>query len=151
MALIVCSAVIGKQLYYIRHADTGVARENIVMFPFAATMEHYGAYQREVAALPAVRQVATTHYKMYSGAMMVYLVSTPGKATGTTMDGMIVDSSFISLMGLKWKEAPAEGSSWFDRNHMVLNESAVSAFIPDGKATGRQIKMEDRQVTIAAS
>ncbi len=81
--------------------------------------------------------------------MLVYLVGIPGKATGKQMEGMIVDSSFISLMGLKWKEAPVEGSSWFDRDHMVLNESAVNAFIPDGNATGRQSKVEDRQVTIA--
>ncbi len=63
MALIICSAVIGKQLYFIRHADTGVNRENIVMFPFGATMEHYGAYQREVAALPAVRKAGTAFLK----------------------------------------------------------------------------------------
>jgi putative ABC transport system permease protein len=148
MALVICSTVIGKQLYYMRHADTGVERENIVMFPFGATMEHYGAYQREVAALPAVHQVGTAFFKMYSGYLLDFLVSVPGKAS-TPMNGIIVDSSFIPLMGFKWKEKPAEGSNWFDRKHMVLNEAAVNAFIPDGKATGRQIKVEDRQVTIA--
>jgi putative ABC transport system permease protein len=64
------------------------------------------------------------------------------------LNGAIVDSTFISLLGLQWKEKP-EGKEWFDRNHLVLNEAAVNAFGLVGAATGRQIKVEDRVVTVS--
>lgn len=149
MALMICSAVIGKQLYYIRHADTGMDRENVVMLPFGATMEHYGAYKQAVSALPTVRQVATAHFKLYTDPTMVQLVNLPGKAAPVIMNLMIVDSTFISLMGLQWKEKPEAGTAWFDKKHPVLNETAVHAFGLDGKATGRQIKVENLDVTVA--
>src|SRR6202000_3072724 len=43
LSLVICSFVIGKQLYYFRHTDTGVDRENVMMIPFSKDMGHYAA------------------------------------------------------------------------------------------------------------
>ena len=52
-------------------------------------------------------------------------------------------------MGLQWKEKPLAGSPWYDSSHLVLNETAVSAFHLDGRAIGRQLEIGDRRVTVA--
>ena len=146
MALVIGSVVIGKQLYYLRHVDTGMDRENVVMLPFGSTMDHYGVYKREVASLPAVHQVATARMALFHGSE-VQLVSIPGKAP-IQLGGMTVDSNFISLLGLKWKEKPGN-SGWFDRDHLVLNQTAVDAFDLGRIATGKQIHVGEGVITVA--
>ena len=148
MALIICSIVIGKQLYFFRHADTGIDRENVVILPFANTMQHYGVYKHEVESLPGIRQASTAFNKLYN---MVFnqLVYLPGQTVPAQLNYMFVDSSFIPLMGIRWKEKPMPGSLWYDSGHLVLNETAVSAFHLDGRATGQQLKVGDKIVTIS--
>jgi putative ABC transport system permease protein len=147
MALVICSVVIGKQLYYMRHTDTGVDRENVVMIPFKKT-QHYSAYKREVSALPGIRMAATSLDRLYDYAL-IELVHLPGEAKKTVLNYLIVDSSFIPLMGLQWKEKPLAGSPWYDSSHLVLNETAVSALRLDGRAVGRQLEIGDKMVTVA--
>ncbi len=149
MALMTCAVVIGKELYYFRHSDTGVARENIIMFPFATTMERYASYQKEVATVPGIRQVATMRYKLYSGTSLVNLVQLPGKTTTDELMFMDTDSNFISLLGLKWKERPDPALRWYDRDHLVLNEAAVDSYHWSGRATGNQFKFGEKNVTVA--
>jgi putative ABC transport system permease protein len=146
MALVIGSFVIGKQLNFMRHTEIGLDRENIVMLPFGSTMGHYGAYKQEVAQLPAVRQVATAPYTLF-GSSLIHLVDVPGKAP-VSLYGMYVDSTLIPLLGIKWKEEPI-GKTWFDRKHLVLNETAVQAFGLGATATGKQIKVDNQMVTVA--
>jgi putative ABC transport system permease protein len=148
MALMTAAVVIGKELYYIRHADTGVARENIVMFPFANTMEHYAAYQREVAAIPGIQRVATTRYKLYYGSSLVQLVQLPGSAANYQLMFMIADSNLIPLLDLKWKEKP-ESADWHGRGQLVLNEAAVNAWHWSGRVTGNSFKFGDTTARVA--
>lgn len=149
MVLVICSAIIGKQLYYLRHAETGVDRENVVMLPFDLTMDHYGAYKQEVATLPAIQQVATSHVKLYSGGINIQLVHLPATPVPQKVDYMTVDSNFISLLGLKWAQAPASGSDWYGREHVLLNEAAVRDFDLTGDAMGRRLRLQDTTATVA--
>jgi len=149
MMLVICCAVIGKQLYYMRHVDTGVDRDNVVMLQFDYTMDHYGAYKHEVASLPAVKQVATGLFKLYSGGTGINLVHLPNSPVPRNISYMQVDSSFFSLLGLKWVEAPAPGSDWFGNDHVVLNEAAVEAFGFTDGAVGRRLRLEDTSAVVA--
>ena len=148
MSLMICSIVIGKQLYFFRHADTGIDRENIVMIPFAGTMKQVDAFKNEIQAMPQVREVSTSLVKLYDAVMneQAYL---PGQTSAVDLEFMVVDTSFIRVLGLKWKEPPVNGSKWCDSNHLVLNETAVSQFHLDGNAVGRQFKFANRMVTVA--
>jgi putative ABC transport system permease protein len=147
MGLVIGSFVIGKQLHYLRHVDTGMDRENVVMLPFGSTMGHYAAYQQEVASLPGVRQVATTYYKLFAGPTFAQMVKLPGH-TPIQLNGAIADSGFIPLLGLKWKEEPRD-RNWFGRDHLVLNEAAVNKFRLGIPAIGKTIMVDDRVVTVA--
>jgi putative ABC transport system permease protein len=149
MALMTCAFVIGKELYYMRHADIGVERENIVMFPFAGTMERYAAYRAEIASIPGVRQVATTRYKLYSGYMLAQLVQLPGTADKKEIEYIVADTNIVPLLGLQWKERPAANNEWYSKDHLVLNESAVDAFHWTGRIIGNRIKFGQSDVTVA--
>jgi putative ABC transport system permease protein len=146
MALVISSVVIGKQLYYMRHTETGIDRENVVMIPFQKMMR-YSAYKREVAALPGIQLAATSYDRLYEDAL-TELVHLPGVIKPVVLDFLIVDSSFIPLMGLQWKEKPLPGSPWYDSGHLVLNETAVSAFNLGRHATGRRLEIGDKWVTV---
>ncbi len=146
MALVICSVVIGKQLYYMRHTDTGIDRENVVIIPFQ-NMMRYSAYKREVSALPGIQLAATSYDRLYEEAL-TELVHLPGETKPVVLDFLIVDSSFIPLMGLQWKEKPLPGSPWYDSGHLVLNETAVSAFNLGRYATGRQLEIGNKWVTV---
>ena len=149
MTLVISSAVIGQQLYFIRHADTGIDRENVVMLPFAATMEHYDAYRHEVEALPAVKRVASSHFELYADGVFMHMVDQPGKNSPAQVDGVIVDSNFISMLGMKWAEAPLAGSHWTGKKNVLLNEAAVADLGLDKPAIGRQLRIDKETVTVA--
>jgi putative ABC transport system permease protein len=148
MTLVICSVVIGKELSYIRHKDTGIDRTNVVMLPFGETMQHYPAYKREVAGLPPVQEVATTHYELYTGGLIVHLVHLPGRPKPEQLLSLVADTSLVPMLGLKWMQAPAAGSGWYGKDHVALNEAAVANF-GLGEAVGRQLRIDDSLVTVA--
>jgi putative ABC transport system permease protein len=149
MALMTCAFVITKELYFFRHTDTGVDRENILMLPFGGTMQHYGAYQKEIAAIPGVQQVATTRYKLYSGYSLSQLVQLPGEAATHQLMFMTADSNLIPFLNLKWKEKPLAAPFWNDKNQLVINEAAAEEYRWSGPAMGKQFKFGENNVTIA--
>lgn len=145
MALIICSFIIEKQLYYIRHTDTGIDRENVVMIPFDKNLPHYSAYKREVEALPGVALAATAHYPMYKG-YDAFFTTDPGKSM--MMPIMSVDDHFAAILGLKWKQKPAADWVLYDGKHILLNETAVAKLGLEGDPVGQRVKM-DQDFTVA--
>jgi putative ABC transport system permease protein len=149
LALMTCAFVIGKELHYFRHTDTGVLRENIVMLPFAGTMEHYPSYLKEVSAIQGIRQVATARYKLYAGTALAQLIQVPQKATPDELMYLTADTNFIPMLGLKWKEKPDPASGWWDRKHLVVNEAATDAWHLSGRVAGSHVKSGEKDVTLA--
>ena len=148
MAMITCSIVIGKQLYFFRHTETGVDRENVVVVPFANTLTRFDAFKKDIGAIPGIRQTSISDCKIY-GYALLELAYLAGQKSPVSLDYMRVDTGFIPLLGLKWKEAPLKGMPWSDSNHMVLNETGVSAFGFKGPATGQQVKIGSQFITVA--
>jgi len=147
MALVVCSLVIGKQLFFMRHMDTGVDREQVLMLPYGETMDHLNEYKQTVAALPAVNRTAIAYSKIYSGGTFAELVHLPGKAVPAQLNFMMVDSGYIPLLGLKWKEKPA-GNHWYGRNQIVINETAEEAFGLTGISGNRKLDVQDSVIGV---
>jgi putative ABC transport system permease protein len=123
--LIVCGIVIGKQMYFIKHADTGVNRQNVVMIPFSAGAgKHYSAFQKEMRSLPAVQQLSTAVYPMYKEQDI--MGARPKNSNQMILVPMLsADQNFISLLGLKWKIAPSDSLFYLKKNTVILNETAV--------------------------
>ncbi|HEV2352959.1 MAG TPA: FtsX-like permease family protein, partial [Puia sp.] len=148
MAMMICSFVIGKQLYFFRHTDTGVDRENVVAVPFGSTMPRVEPFEREVRAMPGILRTSVSEGKMY-GYALLELVYSPGQSAPVSVTYMKVDTGFIPLLGLKWKEPPSAGMAWSDTGHLILNESAANALHLEGSATGKQVKIGAKFITVA--
>jgi putative ABC transport system permease protein len=59
----------------------------------------------------------------------------------------MVDSSYIPLLGLKWKEKPA-GNHWYGRNQIVINETAEEAFGLTGISGNRTLDVQDSVIGV---
>jgi putative ABC transport system permease protein len=144
IALVICSVFIVRQLEYMQHADTGVDRNNVVMVSCEKTLTSFPAFKREVASIPSVERTATANIVFYKG-ISNRIVTTKLPGHQILMSYMFVDTSFMSLMGLQWKEKPASIAAVMDGRHPILNEVAVSAIGFSGRATGQEVN-EDYHV-----
>jgi putative ABC transport system permease protein len=148
MTLVLSSMIIEKELYYIRHADTGLDRENVIMIPFGDKLSHYAAFKHDIARLPGMRAVTTSHYPMYKG-YDAWAVGVPGSDKTLEMHTMNVDNDFISILGLQWKERPGQEADLYDGKHLLINETAVDKLGLSGDPVGRRLKLGADEMTIA--
>ncbi|MBS1660767.1 MAG: ABC transporter permease, partial [Bacteroidetes bacterium] len=148
MSLIICSVIIGKELYHIRHTETGVDRENVVMIPFSKTLAHYGAFKQKVGMLAGVRRVATAQFAMYDGTN-AFSVKLPGTDKQLWLSSMGIDNDFIALTGLQWKRKPVSELDLYDENHIVINEAAIGKLELPADPVGHPITMGNKNYTIA--
>lgn len=125
VGLIICGIVIDRQMYFFKHFNTGINRQNVLMVPFATSMgKHYGAFKKDVQSIAAVKQVGTAHYPMYKG-YDIFMVTPKGGQQPVTLPVFSVDENFISLLGLQWKVRPDDSLFYNKKGMAVLNEAAV--------------------------
>jgi putative ABC transport system permease protein len=125
IALIICGIVIDRQLYFFRHADTGINKDNIVMIPIGSSVgKNYPALKQEVKSLAGVSSVATSHYQLFKGYDM-FFVNGKTKAESFGVASLFGDKDFITTLDLKWKYPPAPNSELASRKKIVINEEAI--------------------------
>jgi putative ABC transport system permease protein len=138
MGLILCSLIIQKEMYFIRHADTGVNRENVVMIPFDSHLPHYQAFRQDVEKIPGVLSVAISDFSLYSG-YVTFMVTPKGTAKPFALPVMHVDKNFTSLLQLRWLRQPVL-NDFYDGKHVLLNESAVASLGLEGNPVGQTVE-----------
>ncbi|MDN5287255.1 MAG: hypothetical protein JWR38_3529 [Mucilaginibacter sp.] len=125
VGLIICGIIIDRQLYFFRHADTGINRDNVVMIPVSNSVaKNYHALKKDIADLAGISGVATSHHAMFDGFDMF---TVDGKIKGESV-GIVqfaVDDQFVSLLGLKWKYPPAPNTQMASLKKIVINEVAI--------------------------
>jgi putative ABC transport system permease protein len=147
MMLIVSSVIIEKELYLIRHTETGVDRENVVMVSFGTTLRHYEAFKRQVQAMPGVQEAATAHYPMYEGYEL-WSAQVEGSDKQRMLRVMDVDNDLTHLLRLKWKTEPSMPGELYDGKHVLLNEKAVSDLGLTGVILGRKLSLGPGKYTV---
>ena len=147
LSLVICSLIIEKELYFIRHTDTGVDRDNVVMVPFTSHFGHYAAFKREVETIPGIRAASTSLYPLYKG-VNAFSVDPPGGGKAQMVMAMTVDDHFISMLGLRWEQQPLHESDLLDGKHVLLNETAVKDLNLSGDGVGQRLKMGRDEVTV---
>ena len=148
MVLILCSFIIGKQLYFIRHTDTGIDRDNMVMVRYGNNLHHYTAFKKEIERLPGINRVSTALYPMYEGYNILSMKE-PGSDKEWELNFFNVDNDFISVLGLEWKDKPTDETMLFAKGHVVLNEAAVERLGLVGNPVGQSIKFREDYRVIA--
>jgi len=147
MVLILCCVIVEKELYLIRHTDTGVERENVVQIPFGTTLPHYAAFKRAVEALPGVREAATAHYPIYAGYEL-WSAQVEGSDKQMMLSVFDVDNDFVHLLGLSWKMKPRIPEALYDGRHVLLNEKAVVKLGLTGEVVGRKLALGPGQYEV---
>jgi len=148
MVMIVSSIVIGKELYHLRHADTGVDRENVVMIPFGESLSHYPQFRREAGSVAGVRQVGTAEFALYDG-YNEYVASVPGSDKSISMFAMGADRGFMEVTGLRWKQRPVSVADLTDGQHVLLNEAGAAGLGLPADARGRRVRMGSKIYTVS--
>lgn len=146
--LIICGIVIDRQLYYFRHMDTGITRENVVMIPVPNSfIPNYQAFMHDVQLLSGVERTATAHYKLYNGFDMI---SFNGKTKNDIImvNSLMVDSQFIRTLGLKWKYAPGAGERLEGVDRMVINEAAIDKLHLPANPVGSYVEQGNNKLKV---
>ena len=124
--LITSGIIIQRQIYFMRHADTGIQRDHVVMIPFGWNVgKNYTAFKKDVLSLSSVQEVSVALHPLYKGYDMMGVK--PKNANEMIfLPTMMVDQYFISLLKLKWKAPPVDSVfTLHEKNIAVLNETAV--------------------------
>ena len=148
VGLIICGIVIDRQLYYFRHADTGIDRENVIMIPIGNSFgKNYPAFKHDVQALAGIGSTTTSHYSMFKGYDM-YFIDGRSKNESVALSALAVDEHYISTLNLKWKYPPVPGSQIAGRNKVVINEQAVDKLQLGMNPIGQFIKSGDEKFEV---
>jgi putative ABC transport system permease protein len=124
VALIICGIIIDRQLYYFRHANTGINRDNVVMIAVANTFgNNYPAFKKDIQALAGIGSTATSHYAMFKGYDM-YFIDGKTKNESVALSALSVDRGFVNTLGLQWKYKPIAYSA--GQKAVIINENAIS-------------------------
>ncbi|MFI5163551.1 MAG: ABC transporter permease, partial [Sphingobacteriales bacterium] len=148
VALIICGIVIDRQLYFFRHADTGVNKDNVVMIPISNKVgKNYRALKHDIQSLGGISNVATSQHAMFGGFDMN---SFNGKTKGETvlLVKMVVNEQFINMVGLKWKYPPAPNTIRASRTKTIINEEAIAALHLPANPIGSIIQSGNQKIEI---
>ncbi|MCR8556877.1 ABC transporter permease [Mucilaginibacter sp. BJC16-A38] len=148
VALIICGIVIDRQLYFFRHADTGVNRENVVMIPVGNSFgTNYPAFKKDIQELAGIESTATSHYGMFGG-YDTYSINGKVKGQETMLDALSVDRSFISILNLKWKITPLAGELTSSGDNVVINERAIEKLHLPLNPVGTYLQSGDQKIKV---
>jgi putative ABC transport system permease protein len=149
VTLIISGIVISKQLYYMRHKDTGVNRENILMVSIQKTMgTHYATFKKEVQTLSGVKQAATMRYPMYSSYDMFGGKDENNEPVIFKM--LTVDEQFLPLLDIQWKVPPVAATDISQRGHIIVNEALARKLQLPAQPIGKKITADSKDPTIVA-
>ena len=149
VGLIICGVIIDRQLYYFRHTDTGISRDNIVMIPIGSGVgKSYPAFKHDIQSMAGIGEVATSHYAMFKGFDM-FFVDGKGKDESVGMSSLIADEHFITTLGLKWKYAPSPNAELASRKKIIINEAAIEKLHLPANPMGAYVLSNGQKMEIA--
>jgi len=149
VGLIICGIVIDRQLYFFRHADTGINRDNVVMIPVGTSFgKNYPAFVKDIQSLAGVSSVATSHYAMFSGFDM-FMINGKTKNDNVMLPSLSVSEKFISTLGLKWVYKPAPSTDLSIGNKVVINQMAIGKLHLPANPIGSIIQSGTQKIQVA--
>ena len=102
VVFIICGIVMQKQMYFFRHKDTGINRDNIVMMPFGtAVTKHYAAFKEEIRSVPGIQQFSVALHPLFKGYDMMG-ITPPGSDQMMLIPTLMWTSISFRCSGLKW-------------------------------------------------
>jgi putative ABC transport system permease protein len=149
IALIICGITIDRQLYFFRHADTGINRENVLIIPGGTTFgNNYQLFNHDIKSLVGDDQVATSLHSVFDLSYNFLMVDDKATNETTFVPHFQINNNFINLLDLKWKTKPVSNIS-LNQNPIVINEAAISKLHLDPNPVGSEIGTDGVKYKIA--
>jgi putative ABC transport system permease protein len=149
VALIICGVTIDRQLYFFRHADTGLSRENVLIVPARASFgDNYRAFNQDIKALVGDDMVATSQRNVYDPGFNLIMLDDNVSHENNLVSYMEVDSQFMRLLNLKWKYSPTTFAD-VNNNQIFINEEAINKLHLDPNPVGSEIGTRDNHYKVA--
>lgn len=142
IVLIVCSLVVRNQLTYMQNKNLGLHKDQILSIPLTATVAaNYFPLRNEIREQAGVQDVAVTNAGFFKGYNMFFLKNFTNQQDVALINA-IVDNNFIETLSLTWK-TPPNPELWKNRNHVILNETAIKELGMKGDPIGQKIQDRD--------
>ncbi|WP_336517542.1 ABC transporter permease [Pollutibacter soli] len=149
VALIISSIMIYRQMDFLRHMDTGMNRERVVMIPFQKNIsEHYLAFKRSVENTKGVQSVSMAAAPLFGGIDMS-TANYGNSGDNPFVSQMYIDNNFLRMLDMKWKIAPVDEQQITAKNHIVVNESMARRMRLPVNPIGEQLIVGRDTVTVA--
>jgi putative ABC transport system permease protein len=150
VALIISSIIINRQLYFLRHMDTGMQREQVIMIPYQKELNrHHLAFKKSIENLPGIEKVATAAAPIFGGIDMTNAHPKDSKLN-IFVSELYVDQTFVNLLGLKWEIPPASDLIPGMKGQILINEEAANKLNLPADPIGQQLVIGRDSVTVCA-
>jgi putative ABC transport system permease protein len=147
VALIICGLIINKQLYFFRHTDIGINKDNIIMVPVGNSFgNNYPAFKQDVRSIAGVSGVATSHYALFKGYDMFFYSGKTKNDKGVNLASLVVDKDFITTMGLQLKYPSVMTTDFSGKNKILINEVAAEQLHLPIDPVGSKLESGDKVV-----
>ncbi|TWJ04886.1 putative ABC transport system permease protein [Mucilaginibacter frigoritolerans] len=147
VALIICGLIINKQLYFFRHTDIGINKDNIIMIPVSNSFgNNYPSFKQDVRSIAGVSGIATSHYALFKGYDMFFYSGKTKNDKGVALASLVVDKDFITTMGLQLKYPSIMTIDFSGKNKVLINEVAAEQLHLPVDPVGSKLKSGDKVV-----
>ena len=134
ICLLICTALVFKQLDYLKKKDLGFTKENVLIINNADRLANQlGAFKQELGQLPGV--LSSSNSRGLPSKTIdsdLFIPEGKGLEAGKLLSFIAVDEDFVETLDLKVKEGrnfskdhPSDFAS--DENAVLLNEAAANA------------------------
>ena len=125
VALIICGIVIDRQLYFFRHANTGINRDNVLMIPADNSFgKNYQLFNHDINSLAGVSYVATSRRSVFENDNLL-MVNDKISNQATFISFFDVNNYFIPVLNLQWKIRPLPNTDVTAGRKILINEAVV--------------------------
>lgn len=128
IALIICSAIIMKQLKFVVNYNPGVNAENVIIIPLNdfSAQTNYNFFRQELEKLPGVQSVTAALLVPPSNARLSMSIPRVDDVSKTArLEALLVDYDFIETLGLTLTEGQSFSKGNTAANEVIINESAI--------------------------
>jgi putative ABC transport system permease protein len=129
IALLISTFVIYQQFKFMLNFDVGLAKNNTLVVPLSAQKNgQLLAIKSELQHTGNFQEIGISNFnffKTYSGR---YFTKSPVNKEEVSLATMSVNESFFDMMGLEWKQEPADKLSLLTPNEVIINETAMKAY-----------------------
>ncbi|MFD1145188.1 FtsX-like permease family protein [Larkinella insperata] len=127
IGLLICSIVLYAQMRFLRTKNLGINRAQVVAVHIDGEMaRQFPALRDEVRQWARPENVAVSNTALFTDDVTTYFLSTAQTKKQLMVNTLLVDRSFLGMMGIRWKYPPVDWETGSVTNELtVYNETVM--------------------------